>query len=74
MHTLAKTRSLVRRGAAAVGAAALALPVVSHAQAVDVSGVVQEIQAQRQPILAIGAAVFTVLIAAAIWKWLRRAT
>lgn len=52
----------------------LALPGMSYAQAVDVSAIVQEIQGQRAAILAVGAAVFTVLLAGAMFSWLRRAT
>lgn len=76
MTYLAKVKRHCSKGFAAVtaGAFAMAVPFTAQAQAVDVSSVVSEITAQRTPILAIGAAVFTVLVAASVWKWLRRAT
>lgn len=52
--------------------AALLAPGLSMA-AVDVSGVVTEIDGAATPIAAIGAAVLLVLVGIKVFKWVRRA-
>jgi uncharacterized membrane protein len=61
-------------GAVVIGTASVvAAPSQAFATAVDVTGVVTNIGDQVTSISSVGAAVFAVLVAAAIWKWLRRA-
>jgi Inovirus Coat protein B len=57
----------------ALGLAALSLPVLSQAAAVDVADVVTDIGAQAAPVAAIGAAVLLLLVAIKAFKWVRRA-
>lgn len=61
-----------RRLAAIAAASALALAGNAHA-AIDVTGVVSEINDTITPIGAIGAAVLLVVVAVAAFKWVRRA-
>ncbi|MBN9430354.1 MAG: phage coat protein [Burkholderiales bacterium] len=58
-----------------LGVSAAMLPVLSHAQStgIDVSGVVSGIGDAQAPIVAIGSAVLLVLVAVAVFKWIRRA-
>jgi len=57
----------------ALGLAALLLPLLSQAAAVDVADVVTDIGAQAAPVAAIGAAVLLLLVAIKAFKWVRRA-
>jgi DMSO/TMAO reductase YedYZ heme-binding membrane subunit len=57
----------------ALGLTALTLPVLAHAEAVDVAAVVTDIGAQAAPVAAIGAAVLLLLVAIKAFKWVRRA-
>ena len=57
---------------AAIGMAS-ALPVLSHAAAIDVEDVVTDIAAQAAPIAAIGAAVLLLIVGIKAFKWVRRA-
>lgn len=61
-----------RRFATAAAVGALALASNAHA-AIDVSGVVSEINDTIAPIGLIGAAVLLVVVAVAAFKWVRRA-
>lgn len=61
-----------RRFAAAAAVGALALANNAHA-AIDVTGVVSEINDTVAPIGLIGAAVLLVVVAVAAFKWVRRA-
>jgi uncharacterized membrane protein len=61
-----------RRFATAVAVGALALANNAHA-AIDVTGVVSEINDTIGPIGLIGAAVLLVVVAVAAFKWVRRA-
>lgn len=61
-----------RRFAAAAAVGALALANSAHA-AIDVTPVVTEITGTIAPIGLIGAAVLTVVVAVAAFKWVRRA-
>lgn len=61
-----------RRFATVAAATALALASNAHA-AIDVTGVVTEINDTVAPIGLIGAAVLLVVVAVAAFKWVRRA-
>lgn len=61
-----------RRFATAAAVGALALANNAHA-AIDVTGVVSEINDTIAPIGLIGAAVLLVVVAVAAFKWVRRA-
>ena len=61
-----------RRFATAAAVGALALAYNAHA-AIDVTGVVSEINDTIAPIGLIGAAVLLVVVAVAAFKWVRRA-
>ena len=61
-----------RRFATAAAVSALALANNAHA-AIDVTGVVSEINDTIAPIGLIGAAVLLVVVAVASFKWVRRA-
>jgi hypothetical protein len=61
-----------RRFATAAAVGALALANNAHA-AIDVTGVVSEINDTVAPIGLIGAAVLLVVVAVAAFKWVRRA-
>jgi len=56
-----------------LSSAALLLPVVSFAAAVDVTDVETDIAAQAAPVAAIGGAVLLLLVAIKAFKWVRRA-
>lgn len=45
----------------------------ANAAGMDVSGAVAEITGVKDPANQIGLAVFTVIVACMLWKWLRRA-
>lgn len=62
-----------RRLAAAAAAGALALATIPAHAAIDVTDVVTEIEGTIAPIGLIGAAVLTVIVAVAAFKWVRRA-
>ena len=62
----------IRRFSTAAAVGALALANNAHA-AIDVTGVVSEINDTVAPIGLIGAAVLLVVVAVAAFKWVRRA-
>lgn len=62
-----------RRFAAAAAVGALALTTSAAHAAIDVTAVVSEITGTIAPIGLIGAAVLTVVVAVAAFKWVRRA-
>jgi len=65
-------RFLVPTTTAATAGALSLLPMASHA-AIDVAGVVTEINGLTAPIALIGGAVLIVVVTIAAYKWIRRA-